>query len=150
MPTFHKDALGGLILISIGLFTCGYSYTQLQLGSSLRMGPGYFPFVLGLVLAVLGSVIAVLGSARSDAGFRNAPWRAITMIVASPLCFALVAEGLGLLPATAIASFVATLASPEISNARRAAVVVILTGLCMLVFYIALKVSAPLFGTWIS
>ena len=53
----QKDFFAGLLFIAIGL---GFAWgaTDYELGSTARMGPGYFPMALGALLAALGAVIA--------------------------------------------------------------------------------------------
>ncbi|MCC6870733.1 MAG: tripartite tricarboxylate transporter TctB family protein, partial [Burkholderiales bacterium] len=49
-----KDFWAGILFIALGIFaiTVGSNYT---LGSAARMGPGYFPRILGILLIVLGA-----------------------------------------------------------------------------------------------
>ena len=62
----RRDVIGGLIVMTIGtgFLTVG---SDLDMGSSFRMGPGYFPNVLSVVMIVLG--LAITGLAlRSPKG----------------------------------------------------------------------------------
>ena len=52
------DIIGGLLLTATGLFAVIYAQTY-TFGTLSRMGPGYFPVVLGAVLAVLGLLVAI-------------------------------------------------------------------------------------------
>ena len=51
-----KDFYAGLLFMLVG-GTFAWGATSYQLGTSARMGPGFFPMVLGLLLAVLGAVM---------------------------------------------------------------------------------------------
>jgi hypothetical protein len=52
-----KDFWAGLMFIGFGLFFMIWALTHYQMGSAVRMGPAYFPAVLGGLLAVLGAVV---------------------------------------------------------------------------------------------
>lgn len=54
-----KDFWSGIMFLVSGLFFAIWAETHYQMGSAVRMGPGYFPVVLGYLLAVLGGVILV-------------------------------------------------------------------------------------------
>jgi hypothetical protein len=52
-----KDFWAGLMFMGFGLFAVVWSLTHYQMGSAVRMGPGYFPVLLGGLLAVLGAAV---------------------------------------------------------------------------------------------
>jgi len=54
----QKDFASGLMFILVGL---GFSFVArgYSMGTAAKMGPGYFPFLLGLVLALLGAVVTI-------------------------------------------------------------------------------------------
>jgi len=52
-----KDFWAGLMFIGFGLFAVVWSLTHYQMGTAVRMGPGYFPVMLGGLLAVLGAAV---------------------------------------------------------------------------------------------
>lgn len=54
-----KDFWAGLMFISVGLFFMAWALTHYQMGSAVRMGPAYFPAVLGGLLAVLGAMVLI-------------------------------------------------------------------------------------------
>ena len=61
----NADLISGLLFIAFGLWFCGSSVYGLKIGNAFRMGPGFFPAVLGGLLALLGLVIVISGL-RSD------------------------------------------------------------------------------------
>ena len=54
-----KDFWAGLMFIAFGLFFAVWAVVNYQMGSAVRMGPAYFPAVLGGLLAVLGLMVLV-------------------------------------------------------------------------------------------
>ena len=54
-----KDFWAGLMFIGVGLFFLAWALTHYQMGSAVRMGPAYFPAVLGGLLAFLGLLVLI-------------------------------------------------------------------------------------------
>jgi hypothetical protein len=100
----RRDHLtGGVFVLAGGLIAAGA--LAHPLGTLMRMGPGYFPLLLGLVLVSLGIVIAA-SAERSDAlglgALANAAWlRPLALVSLSVVLFALLVELGGLVAAVA-------------------------------------------------
>ena len=62
MSTMEKprDVVGGLVVMTIGTGFLMFG-RELEMGTSFRMGPGYFPTILSIVMIALGAVIALQG-----------------------------------------------------------------------------------------
>ena len=144
------DILAGLIFVAFGL---AFAITSLsyELGTPLRMGPGYFPLALGGVLVLLGLLIVGKGFIPSSSaeGFGSVPWRGLFLIVLAVLFFGLTVRGLGLVPATAVTALLTALASYRTGILAALAIAAGLTMLCMLIFVLALQLRLPLFGPWL-
>jgi Tripartite tricarboxylate transporter TctB family len=145
------DILAGLIFVAFGL---AFAITSLryELGTPLRMGPGYFPLALGGILVFLGLLIVGKGfiaSSSAEGRFGSVPWRALLLIVLAVLFFGLTVRGLGLVPATAVTALLAALASSRTGILAALAIAAGLTVLCVLVFVLALQLRLPLFGPWL-
>jgi hypothetical protein len=145
------DVLAGLIFVAFGLL---FAITSLgyELGTPLRMGPGYFPLVLGGILVFLGLLIVGKGfipSASAEGRLGSVPWRALVLIVLALLFFGLTVRGLGLVPATAVTALLTALASYRTGILGAAAIAAGLTVLCVLIFVVALQLRLPLFGPWL-
>src|ERR1700704_3215761 len=63
-----KDFWAGLMFIGTGLFFAIFAYANYQMGTAVRMGPAYFPFLLGGLLAFLGALVLIEGFALQDEG----------------------------------------------------------------------------------
>ena len=98
----NRDAVAGALFLAAGL-AGGALATAYPLGSAMRMGPGYFPLLLGIALAVLGAVL-LLRSLRLGAGREtlrgSLSWRPAAFVGAGVIAFALLAQEQGLLLAT--------------------------------------------------
>jgi hypothetical protein len=55
----QKDFWSGLMFIGFGVFFALWAYFNYQMGTAVRMGPAYFPTVLGGLLAVLGVLVLI-------------------------------------------------------------------------------------------
>lgn len=99
------DIVGGLAMTGVGLFFALYG-TQYSMGSAARMGPGYFPIVLGWILAVLGLLIAIPAWWRQGAPI-VVQWKSLCWSIASLLAFALLLRTLGVFFSTMVAALVA-------------------------------------------
>src|SRR5438105_13760986 len=64
----QKDFWSGLMFIGSGLFFALWAMTFYQMGTAVRMGPAYFPTVLGLLLTVLGAAVLLQSLAMEPAG----------------------------------------------------------------------------------
>ncbi len=144
----RREVLGGALMLAIGLGAI-WQGAHYPLGTLSRMGPGYFPVALGVILAVVGVVIAISGhlAAPSAAAPKLPPeWRAWGLIAASIVLFVVLGKWGGLLPATAAIVFVSALADRD--NGWRSALLLALV-MCLaavVVFWWALQIQFPLFA----
>jgi hypothetical protein len=145
------DLLAGLIFVAFGLAFAATSLSY-ELGTPLRMGPGYFPLVLGGILVVLGVLIVgkgLVAGAGEEGRLGSIPWRALVLIVLALLFFGLTVRGLGVVPATAVTVLLTALASHRTGILAAVAIAAGLTVLCVLIFVLALQLRLPVFGPWL-
>jgi putative tricarboxylic transport membrane protein len=91
-----KNALSGLLFLAVGLLSAALSL-DLPIGDRIRMGAGYVPLALSIILSGLGLLVlvrAVLSGAAPVAGWHARP---VSFVVASALVFGLTLEWTGLL-----------------------------------------------------
>ena len=144
-----RDLAAGLIFIAFGLAFAGTAYTY-DLGSALRMGPGYFPLVLGGLLTLLGAGVIVEGIVKSeDVPLGGVPWRGLVLLTAALIVFGYGVRRAGLAPALFAAVFLAALASAKTGIVRAAIMAAGLTIFCILIFVKALGLAVPLIGPWL-
>ena len=146
----RKDLLAGGIFVAFGLAFALTSITY-EVGTALRMGPGYFPLVLGGLLVVLGILIAVKGFVAADSDdIGPIPWKALALLVAALLFFGFTIQGLGLVPALFVTVFLAGMAGHRARVIPAVVIAVCLTALSVLIFVIGLQLRLPYFGPWLQ
>jgi putative tricarboxylic transport membrane protein len=144
-----QDIGAGVIFIAIGLLF-GAGALHLELGTALRMGPGYFPLILAGLLVALGLAIVVKGLGRSAPDRLTVSWRGLVFILAAPVVFGLTVRGLGLAPAIALVALISAFASRRMSVSLAVGLSLGLTVFCVLVFSLGLGLPLRLFGPWVS
>jgi len=126
----YRDIFGGLCLIVVGLFAAQHAYQRYDMGELQRMGPGYFPVSLGVLLAILGVFVLVPALFRQGTSVKI-EWKSLIWVFASILVFAFLLNPLGLIFATAISVVGSTLASDLTWRVR-----LILAGCVALITYL--------------
>jgi hypothetical protein len=145
-----KDLLAGLAFIAFGL-AFAVAASRYQLGTAFRMGPGYFPVVLGGCLVLLGVLVALegfLGGDRSAIG--PVPWRAIVLTLGPIMFFGFTVRGLGLVVSLFVTVLAVSFASRRTSVAAAFLIALGLTVACVVIFVEALGLPVPLFGPWLA
>lgn len=146
----RKDLLAGGTFVVIGL-AFAIAASNYELGTALRMGPGYFPLVLGSILVLLGIGIAVSGFvAASGDDLGPVPWKAMALLVAALIFFGYTVRGLGIVPALLVSVFLTAIAAHRARLVPAVITAVSLTALSVLVFVILLQLRLPYFGPWLQ
>jgi hypothetical protein len=141
----NQDFWSGVMLIAVGM-TAVVIARNYPFGTSLRMGPGYFPTVLGSILALFG--LWFLAKAFRSTEKLEPGWslRALVVIPVSLVLFGILMSYAGFVPALAVLIFGSALASDEF---RLLEVVLLTIGLtigCIAVFIWGLGLPYPLFA----
>lgn len=144
-----KDILAGALFIALGLaFAVGA--LAYEIGDPLRMGPGYMPLVLGLILTGLGVGIVIKAFIAGEGGeIGRVEWRAIVLIVAALIFFGLTVRGLGVGASLLGTTLLASLARARTSLMEAVLVAVGLTVLSVVLFIFVLQLRLPLTGPWL-
>lgn len=143
MQRDSHDIIWGGILGLLGLAVAGYCATRYDLGDLRRMGPGFFPVALGVVLAGLGALIAGSAWRRQPAGERPFAAREALAVIAALLLFGLLMNRAGLVATTAISALTASWVAPHPGLLWRLVLAMIITLLCWAVFILALDMPIP-------
>jgi hypothetical protein len=143
----HKDYLGGGLMVLLGLGVILQASTY-KMGTLTRMGPGYFPVALGVILVLLGTAIAFSARFATFGQEKRLPpeWRGWFCIGISIVAFVVLGKYGGLLPASFAIAFISALG--DRNNTVRSALVlaVAVVVVAVVVFWWALQMQFQLFG----
>ena len=138
-----RDFGAGLLFIAFGLFFA-LRAGDLAIGSAARMGPGYFPLLLGLLLAAIGAALVIRAIANAGPQIEGVDFRAIATILAAIAAFAVLLPWLGLIVAASILAGITATADRTFRWREALALAVGLSMLSALVFVYALGLPLPL------
>ena len=140
----RADFWAGLLCLGfgIGFVWIGADY---PLGTGGRIGPGYAPRLLGLLLIGLGALLALRAPWTADGIETTFRPRPVLLVLASVLAFALVFQWAGLVPAILASVFIATWAAPENGWQSAIGLGVLLAVFSWALFVKALRLPIPVF-----
>jgi hypothetical protein len=145
----QKDFWAGLMFIVIGL---GFAFGALNysFGTSARPGPGYFPFGLGILLAILGGLTLFEAlTIETDNGepVGKFAWKPLLIIIGSIVLFGLMLQPLGMVIALPVLVIVSALAGDEFHWGEAILNAAILTVGSWVVFIWGLNLTIPMWPT---
>ena len=144
-----KDFCAGLIYLAIGL-CAHYIGRELPMGTALKMGPAYFPAVLGWLLGFIGIISVIRSFLKQGEPIPAFAWRPLLLITGATVVFGLLVRGAGLVIALPLFIIMTSFASVKFRWGPTLLLAAISTVLCALVFVKALGVPLPLIGRWFS
>lgn len=156
----QKDFFAGLMFLAVGV-AFAWGATTYNIGSGARMGPGYFPLLLGILLAIIGMVITFEAlTVETQDGEKIGKWafKPLFFILAANFTFGVLLGGvpsmgipaMGLIVGIYALTFIASLAGNEF-NAK--GVFVLATALAIgsyVAFVWALKLQFPVWPSFIT
>jgi hypothetical protein len=148
-------AAGGIFILIAALFALGTQ--DLAIGTTLRMGPGYFPLLLAGVLGLLGLLIVIKSIGKAQSPISGVSWRGAALILLAPIVFGLTVRGfptpfgfripaLGLAPSVALVIAISAFASRRSTVKLAVILTVTLTLFCIIVFQRLLGLPIPVFS----
>ncbi|MBB1491971.1 MULTISPECIES: tripartite tricarboxylate transporter TctB family protein [unclassified Paracoccus (in: a-proteobacteria)] len=148
-PKDNTDLIAGLGLMAVAAFF-GWQTLGLEIGTSLRMGPGYFPMILSGLMFLLGLVIFLQAFGREGEPMGPIAWRGIFFILPAPIFFGLTVRGLGFVPALFITTLIASQASVKMRPGYALLLAVLVTVISTLIFSYGLGLPFRRFGPWVQ
>lgn len=148
----EKDFWAGLMFMATGLGFAGGA-TNYSFGSSARPGPGYFPFGLGILLAILGAFIvfeSLTVSTRDGEKIGAFPFKPMFLIILAVVVFGVTLPWLGMVIALPLLILISSLAGDEFKLTEVILVAVVLTVGSWLVFIRGLNLVIPLWPSFLS
>ena len=139
----NKDFWAGVMLITTGaasiLIARGYPF-----GSMMRMGPGYFPSMLGGILLLFGIYVMIIGLRKGEKIAVHCSLRALIVLPLSLVAFGVLMKHAGFVPALVVLILGSAAAGREVKFVEVLLLTVILTGLSVAVFIWGLGLPYPL------
>ena len=108
-----KDFWAGIMFIGCGAFFMAWALMHYQMGTAVRMGPAYFPTVLGGLLAFLGALVLIESLAMSGPPVPKFAFRPLILISAACVLYGYTMKPLGLVGATALLVFISAYGGHE-------------------------------------
>ena len=156
----QKDFFSGLMFAIIG---AGFAWgaTSYSVGTGARMGPGYFPMLLGILLAILGAFTvfySLVEHTEDGDKVGKFVWRPIIYILGSNVAFGVLLAGLpslgvpamGLIVAIYALVIIASKAGDSFNLKEVLLLATILSGGSYLAFIVLLKLQMPVWPTFIT
>jgi hypothetical protein len=143
----NRDFWAGAMLIATGALSVivGRNYA---FGTSLRMGPGYFPSVLGGLLILFGLYLVAQGLRSNEKIEGNWSLRALVVLPLSLVMFGLLMEYAGFVPALMVLIVGSAAAGSEFKLTEVLMLAVGLTAFAVALFIYGLGLPYPLFTAW--
>ncbi|MDV4182094.1 tripartite tricarboxylate transporter TctB family protein [Rhizobium brockwellii] len=142
------NAICGALFVATGAFFAIQSL-GLDLGTAVRMGPGYFPLVLAAVLVLLGAIIFIQALRVEGEPIDAFAWRGMLFILPAPVFFGLTVRGLGFAPSLFLTAFIACFASQKMNVFLAIVLSLLLTIFSVGVFSYGLGLPFERFGPWV-
>jgi hypothetical protein len=138
-----KDFYAGLIFVAFGVaaIAIGSNYA---LGTAARMGPGYFPRILGIMLIVLGAALSLRALRSQGSPLPGVKWRPTLIVLGSVVLFGVMVNTAGLVLSTIVLIVLSSAASHEFRPREALISGVLLAALAVGVFVIGLKLQLPI------
>jgi len=156
----ERDFYSGVLFSAFGVAFAWGAMTY-NVGNGARMGPGYFPLIVGVLIAVMGSAIALkslIVETEDGEPIGRIAWRPLLFVIGANIVFGVLLGGLpsiglppmGLIVAIYALTFIASLAGDQFSWKGVTILATILAVGSYLAFVVALKLQFPVWPTFIG
>lgn len=145
----HQDFWSGVLFVAVGgaamFLARNYSF-----GTADKMGPGYFPTILGGLLVLVGIAAVIRSLGRTGEAIKPFHLRLMLYVLGATILFGLLIRNAGLLAAVAVLVLVSAAASVHFRWRTAVVLVAILMMLSALIFVKGLGLPIPLVGPWLG
>ncbi len=142
-----EDFWAGVMFIAFGV-TAIIVARDYPMGSTMRMGPGYFPTCVGAGLIILGAIISGLSFKSVGTGLGRFPWRAIALLTIAFASFAWGMETIGFIPSLVLLIVLSAVAGREYRWKEIAIETVVLVAGSWAIFIYGIELPFPLWGAY--
>lgn len=156
----QKDFFCGLMFMAVGVvFAWGAS--TYNIGTGARMGPGYFPLMLGVLLAFIGALVtfkALVIETEGGGKIGKWAWKPLFYIIAANVVFGILLAGLpavkfpafGMMVAIYALTFIASMAEAGWKVKNTFILATVLAMGSYLAFVVVLKLQFPVWPAFIT
>lgn len=147
----HRDLWAGVMFFVFGVIFVVLS-RQYQLGTAAKMGPGYFPTILGGLLAVLGLIIVfgAFDKRNPELKIERVGWRELILLLASIGLFGLLLPKFGMVISIIVLIGVSALASHEFKLRDTVLSTIVLIVMSYFVFVKGLELQFPVWPKFMT
>jgi hypothetical protein len=156
----QKDFFSGLMFLVVGI-AFAWGATNYNIGEGARMGPGYFPLMLGILLAILGLVVmftAMVVETEDGQPIGKIAWKPLGFIIGANIMFGILLGGIpkfgipamGLIAAIYALVFIASLAGDRFKAKEVAVLATVLAIFSYCAFVWLLKLQFPVWPSFIT
>ena len=142
-----KDFYAGLMYAAIGagaiVAARGYN-----MGTSVRMGPGYFPTMLGALLLLVGALSMIRAFIHEGEAIKAFYWKEILLVLGSVVVFGLLVRGAGLVPSLILLVIISAWASEQFKLKTALLSAILTSAFSALVFVKGLGLPFAIIGPW--
>lgn len=142
-----KDFWAGLIYLGVGLGSF-YLAQDYEMGTAVRMGPGYFPRVLSALLALIGLVALLRSFLRPGEAVGRLAWREALLVLGATALFGALVRGAGVALSILALVLISAWASRQFRLRSSVLLAMGLAAFSALVFLEGLGIPLPLVGSW--
>lgn len=145
-----KDFWAGILYATFGCIALAMA-SGYPVGTTARMGPGYFPILLGSVLAMFGLAAIIRAFLHDGEGVDSIAWKPLALVIAGVVAFAWLLPRLGLPLSLVVLTLIPASASARFRlGLKPLLLMAALIVFCVLLFVEALGVPMPLVGAWLK
>jgi hypothetical protein len=156
----QKDFFSGLMFLVVGI-AFAWGATNYNIGEGARMGPGYFPLMLGIILALIGAVVlfqSMVVETETGDKIGSIAWKPLAFVIGANVIFGIMIGGIpkiglpamGLIAGIYALTFVASLAGDQFKAKEVAILATILSVLSYVAFILLLKLQFPVWPSFLS
>ena len=145
----RKDFWTGLIYIFVGVSAIIIA-RDYSMGTGVKMGPAYFPTILGGLLAVIGAIAVIRSFIVPGTPISAFAFKGLVLVTVSALVFGFIVRGAGLAVALPLLVIISAYASTRFRWPQTLVMAVVLTIFCAVVFLKGLGIPLPIIGPWFS
>ena len=142
-----KDFWIGVVYVAFGSAAIIVSRNY-GMGTALKMGPSYFPTILGGLLIVIGAISLIRSFIKPGTPFGTFAFKGLLLITVSIILFGFIVRGAGLVIALPLLVIISSCASMRFRWKYSLVLAAGLTIFCILVFLKGLGVPLPILGSW--